>query len=257
MSEENKTRKAPAFQFYADDFLAGTSEMSAEEVGGYIRLLCHQWTKGGIPNDEERVARIAGMIGSPSVGYVMAKFRLCDGHTLKNERLEKVREEQQAFKTRQAAAGTSGAAKRWKKWPDHGQADSQSDGVAIAAPMAGAWPEDSSPSPTPKEDTKKEKALNPDLEAFRLRVGVMIRRRPTTQWSTKEMKALKEVFDFNTPEEDLVALEARYQSDDKYLRRELMTLLNNWNGEIDKSRSTSPSGNNGTGAYSLNISDWQ
>jgi hypothetical protein len=99
--------------------------------------------------------------------------------------------------------------------------------------------------------------LSTELEAFRLRVGALIKRRPTTQWSTKEIKALKEIFDFNTPEEDLVALEARYQSDDKYLRRELMTLLNNWNGEIDKSRSTSPSGNNGTGAYSLNIEDYQ
>jgi hypothetical protein len=94
-----------------------------------------------------------------------------------------------------------------------------------------------SPSPTPKEDTKKDKALSPELEAFRLRVGAMVRRRPTTQWSTKEIKALKEVFEFNTPEEDLVALEARYQSNDPYLRRELMTLLNNWNGEIDKVRS--------------------
>jgi hypothetical protein len=102
-----------------------------------------------------------------------------------------------------------------------------------------------------------QKALSPDLEAFRLRVGAMIRRRPSTHWSSKEIKALKEILDFNTPEEDLVALEARYQSDDKYLRRELMTLLNNWNGEIDKSRSTSPSGNNGTGAYSTNIEDYQ
>jgi len=102
-----------------------------------------------------------------------------------------------------------------------------------------------------------QKALSPDLEAFRLRVGAMIRRRPGTQWSPKEIKALKEIFDFNTPEEDMVALEARYQSDDKYLRRELMTLLNNWNGEIDKSRSTSCSGNNGTGAYSTNIEAYQ
>lgn len=99
--------------------------------------------------------------------------------------------------------------------------------------------------------------MSPELEAFRLRVGALIKRRPTTQWSTKEIKALKEIFDFNTPEEDLVALEARYQSDDKYLRRELMTLLNNWNGEIDKSRSSFPSGNNGTGAYSTDIREWQ
>ena len=267
MSEESK-RKAPAFLFYADDFLAGTSDMSAEEVGGYIRLLCHQWTKGSIPNDPERVARMAGLMGSPCVGYVLAKFRLCDGHTLKNERLEKVRAEHQAFKARQSTAGANGAAKRWGKCPD----DGDPNGVAIAtpmaapwpehsqtiaAPMATQWPEDSSPSPSPKEDTKKEKALSPDIEAFRLRVGAMVRRRPTTQWSSKEIKALKEIFDFNTPEEDLVALEARYQSDDKYLRRELMTLLNNWNGEIDKSRSTSFSGNNKPGATSLNISDYQ
>lgn len=258
MSEESK-RKAPAFQFYADDFLAGTSEMSAEEVGGYIRLLCHQWTKGGIPNDQERVARIAGLMGSPCVGYVMAKFRLSDGHTLKNERLEKVREEQNAFKARQSAAGTNGAAKRWNKCPDDGDPNGVAMATPMATPMAGAWPEHSSPSPSPSDtDTKKTpRDLPPELEAFRLRVGDLIKRRPTTQWSTKEIKALKEIFDFNTPEEDLVALEARYQSDDKYLRRELMTLLNNWNGEIDKSRSTSPSGNNGTGAYSHNIADYQ
>jgi hypothetical protein len=99
--------------------------------------------------------------------------------------------------------------------------------------------------------------LSPELEAFRLRVGALIKRRPTTQWSTKEIKALKEIFDFNTPEEDLVALESRYQSDDKYLRRELMTLLNNWNGEIDKARSPLASGSNQSQAGSnQNIADW-
>jgi hypothetical protein len=79
--------------------------------------------------------------------------------------------------------------------------------------------------------------LSPELEAFRLRIGAIVRRRPTTPWSTKEIKALKEVFQFNTPEEDILLVEARYKSDDKYLRRELMTLLNNWNGEVDKVRS--------------------
>ena len=178
MNEETKTRKAPAFQFYADDFLAGTSDMSAEEVGGYIRLLCHQWTKGGIPNDPDRVARIAGLMGSPCVGYVMAKFRLSDGHTLKNERLEKVREEQNAFKARQSAAGANGAAKRWNKcpeggdpngvaiatpmaapWPEHSQ--------TIAGPMAAQWPEDSSPSPSPKKErqtVRSEWELIPGVE---------------------------------------------------------------------------------------------
>jgi uncharacterized protein YdaU (DUF1376 family) len=34
--------KPPAFQFYADDFLGGTIDLTTEEVGAYIRLLCFQ-----------------------------------------------------------------------------------------------------------------------------------------------------------------------------------------------------------------------
>ena len=79
--------------------------------------------------------------------------------------------------------------------------------------------------------------LSPELEAFRLRIGAMVRRRHDTRWSSKEIKALKEVFELNTPEEDILLVEARYKSDDKYLRRDAMALLNNWNGEVDKVRS--------------------
>jgi len=102
-----------------------------------------------------------------------------------------------------------------------------------------------------------QKVLSPDLEAFRLRVGAMLRRRPSTKWSTGEIKKLKEVFDLNTPEEDLVRLEQRYKSNDPYLRKELDTLLNHWNGEIDKTQSDLISGNNKLGASNLDISKWQ
>ena len=262
MSEESK-RKAPAFQFYADDFLAGTSDMSAEEVGGYIRLLCHQWTKGGIPNDPDRAGRMATLLGSPSLGYVLAKFSLCDDGMLRNERLEQVRADQDAYKAKQATAGRNGALKRWSKWPDDGDPNSDPNGLAIATPMATpmarAWPEDSSPSPTPKEDTKKEKALSPELESFRLRVGAMVRRRHDTRWSSKEIKALKEVFELNTPEDDILLVEARYKSKDPYLRRDAMALLNNWNGEVDKVRSglLPGIGESRVAATSTNIEDYQ
>lgn len=162
MSEESK-RKAPAFQFYADDFLAGTADMSAEEVGGYIRLLCHQWTKGAIPNDPDRAARMAGLMGSPSVGYVLAKFSLSEDGMLRNARLERVREEQAEFKARQSTSGKSGAQKRWSKCQNHGNPNGNPNGVAIATPMATPMaercPEDSSPSPTPnKKDTAAPKS---------------------------------------------------------------------------------------------------
>jgi len=164
---QNSQRKSPAFQFYADDFLAGTSEMTAEEVGGYVRLLCHQWSKGGIPNDEERAARMAGLMGSPSIRYVLAKFALCDDGLLKNERLEQVRADQAAFRAKQAESGRSGATKRWQK---HGDPNGDPNGVAIATPMATPmakrWPEDSSPSPSPKEYTLKDINKREDAKRF-------------------------------------------------------------------------------------------
>lgn len=40
--------KDPAFLFYPSDFLIGTMDMTDEEVGIYIRLLCRQHQKGSI-----------------------------------------------------------------------------------------------------------------------------------------------------------------------------------------------------------------
>lgn len=81
--------KAPAFQFYADDFIGGTVDMSAEEVGAYIRLLCYQWGRGAIPETPEAAARVAGCIPSPNV---LAKF---PGG--RNPRMEAVRGKRQAY----------------------------------------------------------------------------------------------------------------------------------------------------------------
>jgi uncharacterized protein YdaU (DUF1376 family) len=236
MKEEKKTRKAPAFQLYTDDFLAGTLDMSQAEVGQLIRLLCHQWNRGSIPVETEKQQRLAG--GCVSVD-VLAKFDECEDGLLRNIRLESVRTEKGKFLQSQSVKGKLSAEKRRLDALERQKQVNQNPTAVQPVLQPDDQPEfnSPSPSPSPKEDTKKEKALSPELEAFRLRVGAMVRRRPTTQWSTKEIKALKEIFDFNTPEEDLVALEARYQSNDPYLRRELMTLLNNWNGEIDKVRS--------------------
>ncbi len=72
------------------------------------------------------------------------------------------------------------------------------------------------------------------FEAFRIRVGLMLRRRPTTRWSDKELKALAAVVKLQTPEEDIALLEKRYASNEPYLRKDILSLLNHWGGEIDK-----------------------
>lgn len=146
--------RAPAFLFYADDFLSGTSDMSAEEVGGYVRLLCHQWAKGGLPNDEARLGRMAGLMGSPSLAYVVAKFTLYQDGQLRHPRLEALRSERDAFIIGQVNAGKKGAEARWKNRQPNGDPIADPNGKPMAPPMANEWPEDGSPSPTPPPDTK-------------------------------------------------------------------------------------------------------
>ena len=86
---KKQARKAPAFQLYADDFLAGCFELSAEEVGVYIRLLCLQWTKGAI---SDRLAKSAG--GSKKArNFVLEEKFQRDPETgfFRNLRLEQIR----------------------------------------------------------------------------------------------------------------------------------------------------------------------
>jgi hypothetical protein len=74
------------------------------------------------------------------------------------------------------------------------------------------------------------------LENLKLRIGSWFGRRPTTNWSEKEDKALKAVIALRTLPEDIDALEIRYKSGNEYLRRDILTLLNNWNTEIDRAK---------------------
>jgi len=99
----------PAFQLYASDFLAATSEMTAEEVGVYFRLLLHQWIKGGIPDDDNRLMAMAGQCQASSLAYAKTKFGKCEDGALRQGRMEREREKQRLYREKQAVNG----AKRW------------------------------------------------------------------------------------------------------------------------------------------------
>jgi uncharacterized protein YdaU (DUF1376 family) len=118
--------KPPAFQFYADDFLGGTVDLGAEDVGAYIRLLCYQWGRGSIPSSIEVINRVAGCEVSREV---LAKFP--EG---KNRRMEAERAKQSEYRDKQA----KNASKRWV-----GNAN------AYANAYANAMPNGCSPSPSP------------------------------------------------------------------------------------------------------------
>ena len=53
--------KAPAFQFYAGDWLSDgrVSMLTLEAQGIYLRLLCHQWLEGSLPLYPQNISKIS------------------------------------------------------------------------------------------------------------------------------------------------------------------------------------------------------
>lgn len=74
--------KDPAFLFYASDFLTGVSDLSMDERGVYITLLCLQHQKGRLTK------KMISLCGGNATADVMAKFRQDENGLFYNERLE-------------------------------------------------------------------------------------------------------------------------------------------------------------------------
>lgn len=73
------------------------------------------------------------------------------------------------------------------------------------------------------------------------RIAALVKRRPTTPWGDRELSQYKKLFKAGCFDHlaDLELLEQFYtfqhkRGDDGIHRRDLLTLLNNWPGEIDK-----------------------
>ena len=80
----------------------------------------------------------------------------------------------------------------------------------------------------------------PNKSLLQLRVEALFHRRPKTPWDGSELRAWaknKGAIEA-TPEEDLKLLEWFYSlpQAQTYARKNLATLLNNWNGEIDRAK---------------------
>jgi len=115
--------KAPAFQFYPQDYLASArvAEMTLEEEGVYIRLLCYCWASGSIPKDPERCARLAGKGCSVETATVVQRSfseHPTDMQRLIHDRLEIERENQRQRRLQASEAGRE-SAKRRKQHSDN------------------------------------------------------------------------------------------------------------------------------------------
>ena len=143
--------KPPAFQFYADDFLAGTVTMNFVQRGFYITLLCIQWNKGYVtPDDIADLVADGTAIAQPLANRVLAKFKVMPDGNYQNERMELERKKQEIYRENKSAAGLKGAETRW-----------HAHSTAISTPMAKHGSPSPSPSPTPNKlsDKASEQAL--------------------------------------------------------------------------------------------------
>lgn len=154
--------KPPAFQFYANDFLAATAEWEPELVGAYIRLLSYQWINGSIPSEEKKLKRITGLdvIDMEFSKTVRTKFDIetQDGR-LMNLRLENTREDQQAYRQKMSDLSKLGVeARRIKKEQSeqphdepHGKSIDELDGEPLQSSSS------TSSSTAPSDSTSKKK----------------------------------------------------------------------------------------------------
>jgi len=86
--------KDPAFLFYTADFYIGTVEMTDEQVGRYIRLMCLQHQKGHLSEQ----AMLKGM-GGVHDELIMSKFVIDEDGKYYNERLDAEIEKRNKFTT--------------------------------------------------------------------------------------------------------------------------------------------------------------
>ena len=113
--------KAPAFQFYAADYLAdeNVALMTLEEEGAYTRALAYCWREGSIPADPEKLSRLLKGASAEVVATVVRRFDKMMtpiGERFIHARLELEREKQREWIKKSADAGKmSGKARRTKK----------------------------------------------------------------------------------------------------------------------------------------------
>lgn len=109
-------------------------------------------------------------------------------------------------------------------------------------PLPGDGDGEKAPSVLPKgwqqmtATQRKQTRVNANSKAMN-RIGKMLGRRESNLWTVAEAVALKNV----SPEAEEIELIGFYYGADieresDYRRRDLLTLLNNWNGELDRAR---------------------
>jgi uncharacterized protein YdaU (DUF1376 family) len=150
--------RAPAFSFYAKDFLLGTMTLSLAQRGGYITLLAYQWDHGSIPNDAPARAQILSCSKREEAALwavLSKKFPADpDGH-YRNARLELERSKQADRRDALAENGKKGGRPpknqtETNRFPEQEPNGNQKQSLPLPSPSPFPVPS-SNPDPNPRE----------------------------------------------------------------------------------------------------------
>jgi uncharacterized protein YdaU (DUF1376 family) len=257
--------KDQAFLFYSSDFLAGTQDLTMEERGQYITLLCLQHQKGHLT---EKMIRLC--CGNATAD-VMAKFRHDENGLFFNERLEEEIGKRKNHSDKQRVRAIEG----WKKRKNSDcQTDATADATAYTTADAAAMPnniyinnntytelEDIVISKTSNDikpilkekERKEEKKERESLSKFLITHPLQVFIRDNCPQVSKLKKQItaeeceKLLSKFNNTEiaDTLVAMENFKQLNSKYVS--VYLTLNNWLNRRPN-ESTTPNNPNNRGA---------
>ena len=89
----------PWMPLYVADYIADTRRLTTEQHGAYLLLLLDSWVSGALPDDDDVLARVAGLDAErwAQVRPVIAGyFQIADGQWV-HARIEREREHAQAY----------------------------------------------------------------------------------------------------------------------------------------------------------------
>lgn len=107
--------KDPAFMLYSQDFLVGVSDLTMEERGQYITMLCLQHQKGHLTKKNIQIA-----VGNVSED-VMSKFVKDENEMYYNETLETIINKREAYSQSRSENGKKGGRPKKEAQKNHNE----------------------------------------------------------------------------------------------------------------------------------------
>lgn len=149
------TRKSPAFQFYPDDFMSSPHvlAMSNAEVGIYVKLLCLDWTAGGIPACHQLLSSMTGVRQDrfEKAWKVIGRCFVEKDGRMYNPRLDLERQKQAEWREKSSRGGRASSQARLKGGSSVVQPKANTLGIPLTDNRKGQ------PLPLTKELQTKEK----------------------------------------------------------------------------------------------------